>query len=907
MDQRFRSYLEIKTEDEKEIIAKCPFHIEQKASFTIRKEDDVFNCFGCEVSGRGFLSFFAQLYSVSKLYAGDYLEKPPSRVPNSDIDSWHKNLIRNLPLLQGLEKERGLNLETVKKYKLGWEGKSLCIPIRGIEFFINVRKKSKDSLFSYGKGYGYNQLFPLENLKKDPIIIFEGEPDTLLANQLGLPGITFTLGASNFNDALLSCFENKEVYICYDIDKAGKEGAEQLSQALLNYTRKVKIIHLPITTPENGDFSDYILLHKKKAEDIWEFIGEDEEAVDVISLDKIDYIGMNTRFACKAHIRGRASQPGVIPESIKLSCPLRKDQRTYKICGTCGLQYDGQVKIDGRDVVRAERFLDLTERETQREWERSLPFRLPPCPRRELSIVEGVPVRRVSIIPAFELSESSENLTEKRAYIIERNRVEGNVSYFLEGKQVMHPDGIMYPLFNKANPLAERLNTFRLSEEQIDKMRDFFSSKSFQEIEALLSKKVCKIYKRNKLVSAMDICYHSPLSFRIGGRRVEKGVIELLVIGDTRTGKSEVARSLSVFYNLGDMITGENASYAGLVGGISDANQYSKFISWGKLPLNNKRLLIIDEANDMSDDVLPKLSGIRSNGIAEVTKILSERTQAKVRIIWIANPPSGKSLRDFGMGFDAVVGWMKRGEDIARLDLIVGTSNDKIDMEALDKWKMSLNFEEIKERDLFRSLIHWIWSRKEEQVVFTEAARKYLLVASRKLSKKYSSEVKLMDGPETLDKIAKIAAAIAGRLFSTEDGQILSIKESHVKEAEEFIQECLDDNTLDYDAYAERTSSIVEAPGEVVELEEALRISGVDAKVLNQLLSKNNRPLLKYCLSNRDMRIFLAEGMNMPEEVLRLLLTRLTSVGLLKMTSRGVQITKALQSLLKNLLLPEVK
>src|SRR3546814_7187092 len=64
-----------------------------------------------------------------------------------------------------------------------------------------------------------------------------------------------------------------------------------------------------------------------------------------------------------------------------------------------------------------------------------------------------------------------------------------------------------------------------------------------------------------------------------------KGWLELLVLGDTRTGKCEAALRLSDHYNAGVMKSCEGATFAGLVGGAEQAGS-SWMVRWGTITLN---------------------------------------------------------------------------------------------------------------------------------------------------------------------------------------------------------------------------------------------------------------------------------------------------------------------------------
>src|SRR5690606_27391414 len=107
-------------------------------------------------------------------------------------------------------------------------------------------------------------------------------------------------------------------------------------------------------------------------------------------------------------------------------------------------------------------------------------------------------------------------------------------------------------------------------------------------------------------------------------------------VGDTRTGKSEIATQLQRHYGYGEIVSGENTSYAGLVGGAIKYDD-SWFVKWGRIPLNDRRMVIIDEDTGMETPDIALMSGIRETGIADITKIESQRANARTRALWIGN------------------------------------------------------------------------------------------------------------------------------------------------------------------------------------------------------------------------------------------------------------------------------
>jgi DNA replicative helicase MCM subunit Mcm2 (Cdc46/Mcm family) len=160
-------------------------------------------------------------------------------------------------------------------------------------------------------------------------------------------------------------------------------------------------------------------------------------------------------------------------------------------------------------------------------------------------------------------------------------------------------------------------------------------------------------------------------------------MLDILVLGDTRCGKGYVAQGLSRHYGLGDIASGDSCSFAGLVGGLQQIRN-SWRITWGLLPLNNNRLVIIDEASSMSPDDIARMSRIRSEGVAEIVKIIRESTQANTRLIWLANPRSGRPILSYNTGVQAVKELVGAVEDISRFDIVLTLATNEVPSEVIN-------------------------------------------------------------------------------------------------------------------------------------------------------------------------------------------------------------------------------
>ncbi|MFF2348085.1 AAA family ATPase [Pseudarthrobacter sp. NPDC058119] len=193
--------------------------------------------------------------------------------------------------------ERGLTLETIERYKLGFmtgpaTGR-ITFPVRVRGKLYNVRRykpHAPESKMISWKGQGSPALlYPLQVLQERPatvpVLFCEGEIDALLANQeaKGLfVAITGTGGAKT-PPPDLSSLKNRRVFIAYDCDSAGAAGAEKLRERLLASGAVpfvLDLTRLGLQPDSREDISDYFMRYGGTAEKLLQEMERTAEAAD---------------------------------------------------------------------------------------------------------------------------------------------------------------------------------------------------------------------------------------------------------------------------------------------------------------------------------------------------------------------------------------------------------------------------------------------------------------------------------------------------------------------------------------------------------------------------------------------------------------------------------------------------
>jgi hypothetical protein len=324
------------------------------------------------------------------------------------------------------------------------------------------------------------------------------------------------------------------------------------------------------------------------------------------------------------------------------------------------------------------------------------------------------------------------------------------------------------------------------------------------EIAADMSENVTHIYGRDLLHVAYDLVWHSVLSFKIGDMQIQKGWLEMAVIGDTRTGKSEVANRLINHYRSGILQSCEGMSFPGIVGGVQQIDG-RWHMTWGVVPMNDRRMVVLDEVSGLKEkDVIEQMSSVRSSGIAQITKISSEETSARTRLAWVMNPGDGSMIRDNPMGgMGAIRTVVPHAEDIARFDFVITTAKGDVDTKLINS-DFSEHHEPMYSSTLSEALVKWAWSLTRNDVLISEAAGKAAIEAALDLGQRYVSDPPLIQSENVRFKVLRIAAAIAARTFSISKRGKLLVNSEHVRDAVRFLDMVYEQDAMGYARHSAR-------------------------------------------------------------------------------------------------------
>lgn len=826
----FENYSEITGEMDNEgnIFVKCPLpsHSDTDPSCSINIHTGMWHCFGCGAGGDVF-DLIKEIEDVDFKRAKAIVKTLNIEpVQETLVKEWIHKFNRSKKHKKFWFDKRGISDRALTRYQIGWDGSRYTIPILNTNGdVVNVRRydpnsKGSKKVVSYKSGYGSPRLFPIYNLKFKRIWIVEGETDCLLANDIGLRTITSTGGALSWQSNWAKQFKDKEICICYDTDTAGVQGASKCARSLYGIASNVKIIELPLKINGSKDLTDYITKEKgtkRKLENIakntdeWQPSVKDQEITDKELPEVHLSEASQARFSHKkikttAIVAGKLLSPYIVPKKVVFTCTPDEGN---KQCAKCPMNTEEggrkEIEIGGNSKW----ILELVNVPDSVQFAILSSFSgVGKCKNLEMKVIKEQNIVEITMIPEIDFSSIDKEYCVRQGFYIGHN-INTNRTYTFEGLALPHPKNqSAVLLIDKAKPAQNDLNTFEVTS-AIKKQLQVFQLKKRRTIEQKLNEihsdlvaNVTGIYGRDDLIMCADLVFHSVLGFKFQNRLVPRGWVEALILGDSRTGKTETVQSLVKHYRNGEFITGENTSKAGLIGGLQQFHG-KWMITWGKIPLNNGRMVVIDEASALSEDEIADMSGVRSSGLAEITKIQTERTDARTRLLWMSNPRSTRTLGTYTYGVLAIKELIGRPEDIARFDCALTVANNEISMDLINKEKRN-RVKHVYTSELSRLLVMWVWSRKPKDVEFDSGTEKFILESAIEMGSMYTAKIPLVEGADQRIKLARMSISLAARLYSTDStGTKVIVKKQHVEYIVKFLNMIYEKNSLRYKQFSD--------------------------------------------------------------------------------------------------------
>jgi hypothetical protein len=877
----------------------CPMHNDTNASFTVNVETDAWFCHGCGKGGH-HVEFITEFYDVPRGIAVNachrYHKTGAWMFPSEEyIEKCMAALQRRPAALDELH-GFGITDEIIEKYQLGWDDIRVTIPIRSrTGMLVNVRKylppskrivESNNAKVIGMKGLNECRLYPYSVLldadPSEPIYIVEGEKDCLVALSCGLNAMTGT-GGTTLPFAELDLFAGRKVVIMTDNDAAGDKNAQRYITGLRPYTKDITRVRLP-----EKDFTDFWIKYHSLDFEPWTesaMAGPDAANTAVVgttTLTKSEFVeNLNSWIQLNNMcITGADPKTYTIPTKLKLLC---KNSKCEKRCNIGSTRVPIELDVEPRQMVLFVESPDTTQ-DTYLQ-------KLFGC---KSIIAEPVAFTNVQKI-LFQESASFMDGVEEASFdhryglfLYDEGRLLPTVKYDFEACRVSDPRSQQnYYVIRKAATPQASVAGLSIPKETILFFQAIANKHAGEDIWAVLEEHYnlwrarLGIEGRLDLFGALLLTYLSvtEIKWRSG---IIKGWLDTMVIGDTRTGKSQMAQRFVRTLGMGSYINGENAKRTGVIGGVQRFGD-SWVITWGAIPLNDKGLLLVDEASGLSVDDIKELSATRSSGAVTINKIAKGEARARTRIIWLSNPRSGRNIDEFyWKGYGAFQEFIPIAEDQARYDVLIAAARDDVDVNSFQDVEEPVNMDDIISKMM--DLVAYAWSVPVDDIILERDAVEAVKQAARELEEEFGGGP-LVVGVAVHEKILRISCACAilkGRIVE----RCVEVTDKEVNDAITFLRTTFGKPTLDYAGFIKESKR--------VQRERVQNVTFIKAQI-------SMYPALRVLLSSNQFRggqmqeilgIDKTEASKLLSELLRRGLVRLGNSGAYSPDKMLIEITK---------------
>jgi MCM P-loop domain len=827
----------------------CPLHEDNKRSASLNVLSGLFYC-GAEDIGMNVEDLMRQRdrwhkpspEAIRSNGHGTIRQIRQENITEGTISGWQAALMTRDDQIDYLVSHRGLNEETIERFQIGWDQarQVYTIPIRGFDGEIwNVRRydpdpRDEDSKIRSVQGMRVTELFPVSILDQAQevghIIICEGEWDVMRTIQEGYPAITKTSGAKTWRMEWGKNFKGLKVYLCHDRDYDGQAADRKIGRALSSIAEEVRRIELPydVTAKHGKDLSDFWnehdradmeqLLHASRAPDKK---GSDTDPDAITVLESFDSKRVGDPVKIAVTIKAKKEQGYSIPAKVRLACTQDRGIQ----CNYCPLKAAGgntQVEIAPANPAVLG-MIDTARSSIVQAIAYNYGVPGGKCPKLDVTVEEHQAVEIIYGRPAIDYGHLQKAGADASKYrniritSVGRHDTLPSDTVVATGALHPHPSSQVNEFLAWSVEHSETdIDRFELSPQAISLMKRFQPRPrqrplaKLSQINRELSAHVTRIVGRPEMHALMDLTFHSILAWKFDGKVEERGWIQSIVIGDTGCGKSQVAQHYVRHFGGGEWVGGETASLAGLVGGLQQIGGKEWAVTWGVLPLNDKRLVVIDEFPHPED--IAKMSDTLSSGVAHLSKIQQDMTLARTRTIWMGNPPSS-TMSNFTYGVDAFRAIINTPEDIRRFDLAMAVKTSDVDSGEINKMTEVGDLKYTAEA--CHTMLMWCWTRKMEDVIWARGAEETVLKLAKDMGSRYVEDPPLIQASDVRIKIARVAVALAARTFSTDDThEKVVVTKEHVEDAVKFMDHIY---SMQAFGYAERSrlriSDIQEAKG----------------------------------------------------------------------------------------------
>jgi len=327
-----------------------------------------------------------------------------------------------------------------------------------------------------------------------------------------------------------------------------------------------------------------------------------------------------------------------------------------------------------------------------------------------------------------------------------------------------------------------------------------------------LSQNVTRIYEREDIHLGTLLTMVSPQWIDFPGDGRIRGWISSIIIGDTGTGKSQTCDSLFGYAGVGTRVSGMTSSRTGITYAMQHDERRGWRIKAGALLKMSRQALIVDEAQDLKEFDLKTMAEALDTGILKIARVESRTFESMTRCLFSCNPraedryANQRSMDSFLYGCQALSDIFPQMM-IRRIDLAMFVAGYDIE----DKMKIyapqKSEGPKVVSRKNFRSLIHYAWNLKPEQIEISDDVGDKIRYAALDLASKFGQCADLpIVYPEDFRKtFCRLVVAFAVLDLASDDNfQTITPTVSHIEYVSDFLNDIYSSDNCRLDVYSER-------------------------------------------------------------------------------------------------------